>query len=143
MTLKDLKNEEQIFTCALLHDVMEDKNIPVEVMNQEFSPEITKIVLTLSKKYQGTKKDYKTYFAEISNCPVASIVKGADRIHNLQNMVGVFSIPKQQEYAQEVEDYFLPMIKKASYKFPEQTGAYLNIKHLLKSQLELLRALHK
>lgn len=142
MTLKDLQNEEMIFVCALLHDVMEDKNIPMEIMNQEFSPEVTKIVLTLSKKYQGNKKEYKIYFQEISECPVASIVKGADRIHNLQNMVGVFSIPKQKEYAKEVEDYFLPMIKKASYNFPKQTGAYLNIKHLLKSQLELITAIH-
>jgi (p)ppGpp synthase/HD superfamily hydrolase len=142
MTLKDVQSEEKVLTCALLHDVMEDYNIPVDVMNEEFSPEITKTVLKLSKVYQGKKKDIKVYFEEISQCPVASIVKGADRIHNLQNMVGVFSIAKQKEYVKEVEEYFMPMIKKASYNFPQQTEAYLNIKHFLKSQMELIKAIH-
>lgn len=121
---------------------MEDYNIPVDVMNKEFSPEITVIVLKLSKVYQGKKKDLKQYFQENSECPVASIVKGSDRIHNLQNMVGVFSIEKQKSYVKEVEEHFLPMIKKASYNFSQQTGAYHNIKHFLKSQIELVQALH-
>lgn len=143
MTLKNVKNEEKVLTCALLHDTMEDFDVPVDVMNSEFSPEITKIVLKLSKVYQGNKKDIKAYFKEISECEVASIVKGSDRIHNLQNMVGVFSIPKQKEYLKEVEEHFIPMIKKASYNYPEQTEAYLNMKHFLKSQMELIKALHK
>jgi len=55
-------------------------------------------------------------------------------------MIGVFSKEKQKSYMKDVEDYFLPMIKKASYNFPNQTSAYFNIKHLLKSQLELIGA---
>ena len=117
---------------------MEDYDIPVDTMNAEFSPEITKIVLTLSKVYQGKKKDMPSYFKAIENCPIASIVKGADRIHNLQSMPGVFSKEKQKEYINEVNTYFLPMIKSASYLFPKQSLAYFNIKHMMKSQIYLI-----
>lgn len=138
ITLAQVKNQEMVLTAALLHDVMEDYNIPVETMNVEFSKDITQIVLRLSKVYQGTKKDLTSYFKEISLCPVASVVKGADRIHNLQTMGGVFSKAKQKEYIEEVKKYFLPMIKEASYNFPEQSMAYHNIKHLLKSQISFV-----
>lgn len=140
LTLKDLRHEELTLTCALLHDVMEDYHIPLETMDKEFNPEVTKIVQTLSKVYLGQKKDLPNYFLAISQCPVASIVKGADRTHNLQSMVGVFSAKKQKTYMQEVRDYFLPMIKAAAYNFPDQTLAYFNVKHLLKSQLQLIEA---
>lgn len=138
ITLKNLENEEMVLVCALLHDVMEDYNIPVETMEKEFSPEITKKILILSKVYQGKKKDMNLYFSEIASCPVCSIVKGADRIHNLQSMPGVFSVEKQKAYIEEVNKYFLPMIKSASYSFPHQSLAYFNIKHLLKSQISLI-----
>lgn len=138
ITLKDLMNEELIITCSLLHDVMEDYDIPFETMEKEFGDAVTKIVFTLSKTYQGQKKDMVTYFSAITKCPVASIVKGADRIHNLQSMPEVFSEKKQHEYLEEVKQYFLPMIKSASYAFPKQSLAYFNIKHMLKSQIYLI-----
>ena len=142
LTLKNLENEELTIVCALLHDVMEDYNIPVQTMESEFSPEVCSIVLRLSKVYQGSKKSMPTYFDEISSCPIASIVKGSDRIHNLQSMVGVFSKEKQKDYISEVKTYFLPMIKAASYSHPKQSMAYFNIKHMLKSQIELIEAIH-
>lgn len=140
ITLKNLEDEESVISAALLHDVMEDYDIPVETMNKEFGKKLTNIVLTLSKKYKGKKIPLDQYFDNISKCPIASIVKGGDRTHNLQSMIGVFSKEKQKSYMKDVEDYFLPMIKKASYNFPNQTSAYFNIKHLLKSQLELIGA---
>jgi hypothetical protein len=70
---------------------------------------------------------------------VASIVKGADRVHNVNSMVGVFTKEKQARYAGEVEKYFLPMLKQARKNFPEQLDAYFNIMHMLRSQVNLLK----
>ena len=55
-------------------------------------------------------------------------------------MIGVFSQPRQDKYIKEVEDYFLPMLKTARRNFVRQESAYENIKHVLNSQIELLKA---
>jgi hypothetical protein len=57
-------------------------------------------------------------------------------------MVGVFTIEKQRDYIQETQDYILPALKEARRRFPRQEPAYENIKHMLKSQIELLQAAH-
>lgn len=141
-TLKDVQNEEEVLAAALLHDVMEDYDISVHEMQGKFGKKLTDIVWLLTKKYQGKKKNLSEYFDLISSDPVASLVKGADRINNVQTMVGVFSKDKQQSYVLEVEQYFLPMIKRAKYQFPEQSAAYFNISHMLKSQVALVKAIH-
>lgn len=142
-TLKDLECEETAITVALLHDVMEDYDISHEEMEKRFGAEITSIVWLLTKKHRGIVKDSSVYFGELAQNSIASIVKGADRIHNIQTMVGVFSDEKQKTYVQEVEEKFLPMIKRAKALFPEQTRAYFNIEHMLKSQISLIKAIHK
>jgi (p)ppGpp synthase/HD superfamily hydrolase len=142
-TLKDLVDEEKFIVAALLHDVMEDYNISHQEMEAKFGKESTNIVWLLTKKHQGNTKDPNHYFSELSKDPVASIVKGADRIHNVQSMIGVFSPEKQKKYVQEVKDHFLPMIKRAKDNFPSQTAAYFNIENMLKVQISLIDAIHK
>ncbi len=141
-TLRDVSHEESLLTVSLLHDVMEDFNISKDEMEARFGAELTKTVWLLTKKFNGIKKDYPSYFDAIGSDAIASLVKGADRINNVQTMVGVFSEEKQKEYIHEVETYFLPMLKRAKYNFPEQTAAYYNIIHILKSQVQLVKAIH-
>lgn len=139
-TLKDLQNEELVLTCALLHDVVEDYDISSEEITSLFGKNVAEVVWLLSKQFRGQKKPYPEYFAAIARNPVASLVKGADRINNVQTMLGVFTSDKQRRYVEEVRVYFLPMLKEAKYLFPEQTAAYFNIIHMLKSQTELIDA---
>jgi (p)ppGpp synthase/HD superfamily hydrolase len=132
----------ETIAAALLHDVMEDYDIPMEVMVAEFGERIAQAVWKLTKVHCGVKKSMEEYFREIATCPIASAVKGADRVNNLQSMLGVFTIPKQISYAQEVRDLFLPMLKTARRLFPQQESVYQNIKLVLTSQLEMLAAIH-
>jgi (p)ppGpp synthase/HD superfamily hydrolase len=138
-TLKDVRDEETTLAAALLHDVMEDYDVEREEMERLFGKALADTVWRLTKVHKGVKKDLGAYFAEIAGDPVASLVKAGDRIHNVQSMVGVFSPAKQAEYIEEVERWFLPMLKAAERAFPDQAKAYLNARHLLKSQLALLR----
>jgi (p)ppGpp synthase/HD superfamily hydrolase len=142
-TLKDIVDEELVLCAALLHDIVEDYNISLVEMEAKFGRELTQIVWLLTKKDRKIVKDPFQYFDEIAKDRVASIVKGADRIHNVQSMIGVFSTEKQKKYVQEVKDHFLPMIKRAKDNFPEQTAAYFNIENLLKVQIALIDAIHK
>ena len=142
ITLKDIANEELVLTVALLHDVMEDYDISREEMESRFGKVTADKVWLLTKFYKGEKKDLKKYFAAIALDPEASLAKGADRINNIQSMQGAFNFEKQKSYTAEVLERFLPMLKEAKYHFPEQSAAYFNIIHMLKSQVELLNALH-
>ncbi len=139
-TLKDVKNEELALTAAMLHDVVEDYDVSREEIARRFGADVEDVVWRLTKAYKGEHKAYPDYFAAIAEDPTASLVKGADRVNNLQTMVGVFSPAKQREYAQEAERWFLPMLKTARRRFPSQAAAYLNVEHMIKSQLQLIRA---
>lgn len=69
------KDEEPVISAELLHDMMEDYDIPVEPMNKEFGEELTQIVLRLSKRYQGKEIPLEQSFDNISKCLIASIVR--------------------------------------------------------------------
>lgn len=141
-SLRDLQNEELCIAAAMLHDVMEDYDVSRGMLATEFDEELVHIVWLLTRKYNGLHKDLDSYFHEITHNAVASVVKGVDRIHNVQTMVGVFSIDKQRRYIFEVEQYFIPMLKQARYLFSRQGAAYANIEKTLRSQIELIEAVH-
>jgi (p)ppGpp synthase/HD superfamily hydrolase len=137
ITLKGLLNLEMVLVAALLHDVLEDYPEAEDDFIKIFGQ--GEIYYTCQRLNKNKAAKYVDYFGTIANDPVASIVKGADRVHNVNSMVGVFSKEKQARYAAEVEEHFLPMLKKARKNFPEQLDAYFNIMHMLRSQLNLLR----
>lgn len=140
ITLKAVANEELAIVAALLHDLVEDTEVSKEELISIFGESVYDIVWRLTKKHKGVNKSTEEYYATLATCPVASVVKGSDRIHNVQSMVGVFSKEKQIKYLQEVDDFVLPMIKEAKTNFPEQTHAYFNISNFLKSQSSLIRS---
>lgn len=137
---QDHPKAPDIMAVAMLHDVPEDFDVGFEELEKRFSADIARSVNVLTKKHRGTKRDPVAYFDGISYDNIASLVKGADRIHNLQSMVGVFTREKQAAYCDEVRQHFLPMLKKARRNFPADEARYENIKHVLRSQLELLEA---
>lgn len=133
----------ELLTCALLHDVPEDYDVGFEEIERRFGAPVARSVMLLTKKHRGKTVTPEVYFERIAEDNVASLVKGADRIHNLQSMQGVFTVDKQQRYCEEVREHFLPMLKKARRAFPADEALYESIKHVLRSQLELLGAVHE
>ena len=133
--LPSLMFPEETLTAALLHDVTEDYGVLSSTINERYGHDIALAVQLLDKN----GKDPDFYYSSIANNPIASIVKGGDRMHNIQSMIGVFTAEKQAKYICEVEQRFLPMLKTAIRKFTRQELAYENIKHVLTSQLELLK----
>lgn len=132
---------EEVITTALLHDVCEDYEVTFTEIEASFGPVVRKSVTAMTKKYQGEKLPVD-YIARLqSDDEIASIGKGADRIHNQSTAVGVFSAPKIESYVAETRSYILPMLKTARKNFPHQNGAYQNIKTVLTSQVSALEAL--
>lgn len=99
--------------------------------------------MLLTKKHRGNKMPVEVYYQNIAENNIASVVKGGDRIHNIQTMVDIFNTAKQQEYMSETNSYVLPMLKKARRNFTTQENAYENIKLILQNQMELISAMHR
>ncbi len=129
--------------AVFLHDVCEDYDIGFEEIETRFGFTISKTVRLLTKKFRGETVAPGAYYKAIAGCAIASVVKGADRIHNIQTMTEVFDLPKQVQYIKETEEHVLPMLKQARRRYPEQEPAYENEKHVLKSQIDLIWAIHK
>lgn len=138
-TLPNLLKREETIAAAFLHDLVEDYSFSLIELENRFGPVITKSVKLLTKDTEGY---YDIYFDGIGSNDIASIVKGADRMHNFQSMVGVFTKEKQLDYINECEQLIMPMLKDARRLFPEQETAYENIKLVLCSQMDLLKAIN-
>jgi (p)ppGpp synthase/HD superfamily hydrolase len=144
-TLPDLLFPEETLATVFLHDVQEDyEPFAFDQMRADFGQRIGNAVEVVTKTIPSMKatKNPALMFKEIGEDPIASIAKGADRLHNFGSMVGVFSLAKQKEYLDEGEEFFFPMLKAARRTFPQQERAYELIKHALRGQIDLIRAIH-
>lgn len=145
-TLPWLMFPEEVLCTIFYHDTPEDHGLsPNEILahfpdDTQFGQRVADAVWRMTKKYRGTVRDEREIFDEMAKCPISSIAKGCDRIHNVQSMLGVFTEAKQRHYIEEVHHLFLPMLKQASRNFPEQECAYQNIRTLLRSQCEIVQA---
>lgn len=137
-TLPDLRNQEDVLAAAFLHDTVEDYEVSLTDIDSRFGYDVKKAVELLSKVVKGYKKSPEEYFQRMIESPIASIVKGGDRVHNSQTMHGCFSHEKQLKYITETREFILPMLKESRRKYPDQELAYENIKHALKGQIELI-----
>lgn len=137
---KMLINPLEAIITAILHDTSEDYDLSYDEITRLFGERVSKSVELMTKKFRGISKPVEIYYKEMGECPNASIDKIADRMHNLQSMVHVFTIQKIKEYILETETYVLPMLKVAKRNFPEQELAYENAKLIIVSQIELINA---
>ena len=135
---------EETITSAFLHDLLEDHGDEWTrgMVEDRFGGLVANAVWRLSKKSAGMVKTYDRYFDDMGACPIASVVKLADRAHNLHTMQGVFDYEKQAAYVNEVSLWFHPMIKRARRLFPRQYPAYENLKLFLLGQMTLIKQIH-
>lgn len=144
-TLPYLLFPEETACVMFFHDTPEDKGLAIEEIRRvykddpAFGDRVADATWRMTKVFRGEKRAAGPLFDEMARCPISSIAKGCDRIHNVQTMVGVFSVEKQQAYLEEVDTFFLPMLKEAERNFPEQEAAYKNIRTVLKSQSSIIR----
>ncbi len=140
-TIKDsLMYPAETITTAFLHDVPEDYDVSISEIQSRFGERVAQATWKLTKVHRGVKKSDDVYFGEMSEDAIASIGKGGDRVNNLQTMIGVFTKEKQIKYVDEAETKIKPMLKKARRLFPKQELAYENVKLIMNSQIELIKA---
>ncbi|TRO55418.1 HD domain-containing protein [Candidatus Bathyarchaeota archaeon] len=139
-TLVDILSfPEETLASVFLHDVCEDHDVSFDEIEAKFGRTIRDAVVRLTKIHRGIKVPMDIYYGKMAKSPIASIVKGADRMHNMQTMANVFSEAKQVSYIQETLDYVFPMLKEARRTFTKQEPVYENVKLVLFTQIELIR----
>jgi len=133
---------EETMAAAFLHDIREDhpSEVNAAALMEQFGPLVSEAVWCLSKKSGGLVKDYNSYFTDLAKCPIASVVKLSDRIHNAFSMENAYTREKQVEYVDEIDQWFFPLIKAARHRFPRQYPAYENLKIMLIIEHELWHA---
>lgn len=136
-----LRYPQEVFTAGFLHDVREDYGVSDAEIVHRFGGQVASAVDALTKEFRGEKREPASVFDAIGNDPIASVVKLADRVHNHQSMVGVFSEAKMRAYLGETRTYFFPMIRRARRRFPDQEPVYENLKLVLVSQVELIEVM--
>lgn len=135
--LPSLSYGEETLATIFVHDTPEDYDIGFEEILARFGEVVSNSTKLMTKKYRGVNIPYETYFRELAKDPIASVVKGIDRAHNIFTMSGAkWTNEKQRNYLEEVSEYFLPMLKEARRNFPQQEAIYENLKTLLKIQMK-------
>ena len=129
---------EETVTVGFLHDVPEDYDVEFAEIARRFGTQVADATQALTKVHKGIKRNPDEVKAAQQECPIASIVKGADRIHNQSTAAGVFSPTKIAEYVEETETMILPMLKVARRTFPSQDLAYQNARTVLLTQNQTL-----
>lgn len=142
-TLPSLMFPEETLAVIFLHDIVEDHDVPISTIHAEFGEMIGNGVDLMSDvDAQGKERPPELYYPAMVASPLASLAKGIDRMHNFQSMLGVFDMAKQQRYIEETREHILPMMKAARKKYTQQEPAYQNVKHVLLTQMDLIRAMH-
>jgi len=134
---------EETFCVIFLHDILEDYDVTYEQLVKLFGVVVADATLKMSKVRNNLKIPNEIYYSDMATCPIASLCKGIDRLHNMMTMVGGFSPEKQVSYVIETLDFVVPLIKKGRKLHPKQEGIYHNIKFILNNQVRLYNELNK
>jgi len=137
-----------IIAAAFLHDLVEDypDKYSLEEVLENFGEAVHGIIKRVSKPANFNKRDTEhkhAYYMAILEDAFSVMVKGGDRMHNIQSMARAFGIVKQKYYIEEVKSYFYPMLRAAREKWPQYYMIFINIQHSLERQIALLEYAHE
>ena len=116
--VKKLSFGEDYQITALFHDVLEDTNATEEEILSYGNAEILTAVKLLTKQKGYNMQEY---IKAIKNNEIAFVVKGADRLHNLECAL-VTDVEFKRKYILETVDWYLdfsPEIKTAVKRLAE------------------------
>ena len=106
----------EAIVAALLHDVVEDTDVSLEMLAQEFGDEVAQLVDGVSKldqiQFRSRAEAQAESFRKMMLAMIEDIrvilVKLADRLHNMQTMAAM-PTDKQRRIARETIDIYAPI----------------------------------
>ncbi len=118
--LADMKLDALSIIVAFLHDTVEDTDVTLEKISQEFSPEVSELVNGITKINFIEEKSDAVIQAEnlrkliiaISKDVRILIVKLADRLHNMRTLHHIKSEDKRKRISTETLEIFAPLAER-------------------------------
>jgi GTP pyrophosphokinase len=134
--LADLHLDEDTIVAALLHDVPEDTNVPLETIQKEFGDQVAQLVdgvtklsgLRLGMEQTHAESLRKMFMAMAEEIRVV-LIKLADRLHNMRTL---YALPpdKQRKIARETMEIFAPLANRLGMYNIRREMEDLALKHL-------------
>ena len=118
--LAAMKLDAATISTALLHDTVEDTLATLEEIEEQFGPEIARLVDGVTKLSQldvtsstqtRQAENFRKLFLAMSNDIRVLLVKLADRLHNMQTLKHL-SPEKRARVAQETMDIYAPLAER-------------------------------
>lgn len=114
--LAEIRTDMESIAAALLHDVVEDTDVTIEDINNNFGEEVSLLVFGVTKiakvayysKTDRQAENYRKMFFHISQDVRVLLVKIADRLHNMRTLGG-HSEEKARVIARETLDIYAPL----------------------------------
>ncbi len=123
LILVHLNLDAQALAAALLHDTVEDTDLQLEHIEQQFGPEVCRLVDGLTKlgrirfssdeerdrrEQEAQAENLRKMFLAMVEDPRVVLIKLADRLHNMRTL-GAMPREKQVQKARETLDIYAPL----------------------------------
>ncbi len=114
--LADLHLDSVMIACGILHDIVEDTNVTVDSVREEFGEEIANIIAGLTKiaslhlqsPEERQAENFRKMFLYTARDVRTVIVKFADRLHNMRTL-RFLPAAKRRQIAHETLEVFAPL----------------------------------
>lgn len=135
---------DEIIATILLHDVVEDCNIPLSALPVNDTVKYG-VKLMTKKAFTGEEKEetIRRYFNELLDSKEAVVCKAFDRYANLNDMEWVFDEARIIKNVRETHIYLMPILKEAKYEYPELSDMLHTIRTALKHTINMMAIIHE
>jgi GTP diphosphokinase / guanosine-3',5'-bis(diphosphate) 3'-diphosphatase len=118
--MTELKLDQQTIMTALLHDTVEDTLVTVEEIEQNFGPDVARLVDGVTKlskieampENERAAENLRKFLLAMSEDLRVLLVKLADRLHNMRTLHFIKKEEKRRRIARETMDIYAPLAER-------------------------------
>lgn len=118
--LIDMKMDQSTVCTGLLHDVVEDTDVTLDIIKQEFGAVIAKLVdgvtklnrISFKSVTEKQAENFRKFIIAIASDIRVLIIKLADRLHNMRTIQFIASEEKKRRIATETLEIYSPLAER-------------------------------